>query len=81
MLTVLIRKDDSTEVPRQVADMAAARELLSQGMPVLILGDDGSKTPVMADDAPVEPPPADPDIEVPQEPQLPSDEPAADAPV
>ena len=51
MLTALIRKDESTEVPRQVPDMAAARALLTEGMPVFILGEDGSKTLVLAEDA------------------------------
>jgi len=84
MLTALIRKDDATEVPRLVADMAAARALISEGMPVFILEEDGTKTPVLAEapvaeEAPAEAPPAGPVVEVPEEPQAPSDEPAADA--
>lgn len=76
MLTVLIRKDDATEVPRQVEDMAAARALLTEGMPVFVLNDDGSRAEVTAEE--FEAPPADPVIEAPEEPQAPSDEPPAD---
>ena len=85
MFTVLIRKDDATEVPRLVADIAAARALISEGMPVFILEEDGTKTPVLAE-APVleevaaEAPSSDPVVDVPEEPQAHSDAPAADAP-
>lgn len=50
MLTALIRKDESTEVVRQVEDMAAARALITEGMPVFILEEDGRKTPVLAEE-------------------------------
>lgn len=49
MLTVLIRKDESTEVTRQVENMAAARALITDGMPVYVLAEDGSKTLVTAE--------------------------------
>jgi hypothetical protein len=55
MLTALIRKDDATEVPRLVEDMAAARALLTEGMPVFILEEDGAKTPVLAEEPADEP--------------------------
>lgn len=56
MLTVLICKDESTQVPRQVEDMAAARALMVDGMPCYILGEDGARTLLTAEDAPaVEP--------------------------
>lgn len=55
MLTALIRKDESTEVVRQVEDMAAARALITEGMPVFILEEDGRKTPVLAEEVPETP--------------------------
>lgn len=45
-MLVLIKKDDSTSVPREVADMAEAQALAAQGMPVFLQNEDGSTTPI-----------------------------------
>lgn len=79
-MLVIIKKDDATSVSREVADMDAARALLSGGLPVFLQHEDGSTTPVTAEDAPVEAqpdvdPPAEPVAEAPETPQAPSDEP------
>lgn len=47
-MLVIIKKDDSTHVPREVADMAEARALAAQGMPVYLQNEDGSTTAVGA---------------------------------
>lgn len=88
MLTVLIRKDDATEIPRQVADIEAARALDSADMPAFVL-EGGVKIPVAqygielaTDEVPASAlPPDEPAAEVPAEPQAPSDEPADPQPV
>jgi hypothetical protein len=46
MINILIRKDESTEIPRQVADLEAARAHVTEGMPVFVLHEDGSKQPL-----------------------------------
>lgn len=73
MITVLIRKDDATEVSRQVAGIDAARALITEGMPVFVLHDDGSKEPVTVEAAPIE-------AEAASEPLAESEAPAADEP-
>jgi len=45
MLIALIRKDDASEIPREVADIEAARALATPDMPVFIL-EGGVKIPV-----------------------------------
>jgi hypothetical protein len=74
-MLVIIKKDDATSISREVADMAEARALALGGMPVFVQNDDGSQTPVSADDAAPDETPA-----VDGETQPPADETVADEP-
>lgn len=47
-MLVIIKKDDATSVPREVADLAEARALAAGGMPVFVQNEDGSTTAVGA---------------------------------
>jgi len=80
-MLITIKKDDATSVSREVADLAEAQQVARAGLPVFIQHKDGSTEAVSADEpvaeeSPSEPPPAEPEVEVPAEPQTPSDEPA-----
>lgn len=66
-MLIIIKKDDATSIPREVADLAEARGLAAQGFEIFVPDENGTKVALadMHDDEPaekvetVEPPPAE----------------------
>lgn len=46
---ILIVKDSATKVPREVKDIDEARAFALQGFPVLVIGEDGTESPLGAE--------------------------------
>lgn len=45
-MQILIEKDAATKIPKEVADVDAARSYVAQGFVVHVLNDDGSLSPL-----------------------------------
>lgn len=52
-MQILITKDGSTKIPREVADLAEAHQIASTGFHVELLGEDGKGSPLPALEDPV----------------------------
>lgn len=45
-MLILIKKDEHTNVPREVSDLAEAREIAARGLEVAVVGEDGVQVPL-----------------------------------
>jgi len=45
-MLILIKKDEHTNVPREVKDLAGARDIAASGFEVAVIGEDGVQVPL-----------------------------------